>query len=280
MGFHLSSPQNWNRMFNVWIDGIQVRFRPVAKRAVDGGLLRRIRSASRVSAAVVVLFFSLHCTKPAASSGKPAKLAGGYEEEDGQGYLESGEASWYGNEADGFEGKFTAGGDLMNPEELTCAHRTLPLGTLLAVKNLENGRRVTVRVNDRGPFVRGRIVDVSRRAARELGFLEQGRATVSLRAVEADGSPAKGWSAADLVNPFTIQVAALSDPANIEKLSRDLQLAVGPVTLVDATSRDGKVVKRVRVGTYGTLAEAQRAAEMITERFGARGVEPFITRRR
>jgi len=279
MGFLPLSPQNWNRMFNIWIDDIQVQFRPVTTRVMDGGILRRIRTATRVSAALVTLFFSLHCTKPLAISDKPSKPAGGTTEENGQGYTESGEASWYGSAGDGFEGKFTAGGELMDAAQLTCAHRTLPLGTYLEVKNLENGKRAILRINDRGPFVRGRIVDVSRQAARELGFLEQGKASVSIRAVEKDGSPSKSLIMVDLSNPFTIQVAALSDPANIESLARELQLSVGPVTLQNVATRDGRVVKRVRVGIYASMDEAEKAAELVSKRFGARGVEPFITRR-
>ena len=167
----------------------------------------------------------------------------------------------------------------MDGDLLTCAHRTLPFGTYLAIQNLDNGRQVIARVNDRGPFVRGRIVDVSRQAAKELGFLEQGRARVSIRAVEQDGSPSSRWTAVDLSNPFTIQVAALSDPANIESLTRELQVSVGPVTIQNATTRDGRVVKRIRVGVYVSMDEAEKAAELVIKRFGARGVDPFITRR-
>lgn len=279
MGFHPLSPQNWSRMFNIWIDDIQVQFRPVASRALDGGILRRIRIATRVSAALVVLFFSLHCTKPIATTGKSSKPQGGIPLETDQGYTETGEASWYGSEADGFEGRMTAGGEIMDSTQLTCAHRTLPFGTHLAVKNLDNGKRVIVRVNDRGPFIRGRIVDVSRQAARDLGFLERGKAPVSIQAVEKDGSTSARWATVDLANPYTIQVAALSDPANIESLSRELQLAIGPVTLQNVTTQDGQVVKRVRVGAYVSLDEAGKAAELVSKRFGARGVEPFITRR-
>ena len=279
MGFHSLSPQNWNRMFNIWIDDIQVQFRPVTGRVMDGGILRRIRTATRVSAALVILFFSLYCTKPVATTDKPSKPAGGETEEAGQGYTESGEASWYGSDVDGFEGKFTAGGELMDSAQLTCAHRTLPMGTYLEVKNLENGKWVILRINDRGPFVRGRILDVSRQAARELGFLEQGKASVSIRAVEKDGRPAKREVMVDLANPFTIQVAALSDPANIESLARELQLSIGPVTLQNVTTRDGQVMRRVRVGVYASMDEARKAAELVNKRFGARGVEPFVTRR-
>jgi rare lipoprotein A len=278
MGFLPLSPQNWNRMFNIWIEDIQVQFGPVTLRAMDGGVLRRIRSVTRISAALVILFFSLHCTKPITAAGKAGKPAEGTSGET-EGYSESGEASWYGSETDGFEGKFTASGDIMDSTQLTCAHKTLPLGTYLEVKNLDNGKRALLRINDRGPFVRGRIVDVSQQAAKDLGFLERGKANVRIRAVEKDGSVSKRWMAVDLSNPFTIQVAALADPANIESLSRELQIAIGPVTLMDATTREGQIVKRVRVGAYVSMDEAEKAAELVSKRFGARGVEPFITRR-
>ncbi|HWQ11026.1 MAG TPA: septal ring lytic transglycosylase RlpA family protein [Holophaga sp.] len=270
-------------MFNIWIEDIQVQFRPISRAAMSGGVLRRIRSATRVSATLVILFFSLHCTKPSATSvRKPAKHASPLPEEPGTGgfYTETGEASWYGSAEDGFEGKFTAGGDLMDSGQLTCAHRTLPIGTLLEVENRENGKRAIVRVNDRGPFIRGRILDVSLRAAKDLGFLAQGTATVTIRAVEKDGTPARNVGPVNGADPFTLQVAALSDPAGIEALSRDLQLFVGPVTLQEATTRNGQSVKRVLVGSYLTMAEAEKASELVALRFGARGVEPFITRRR
>jgi rare lipoprotein A len=265
-------------MFNIWIEGIQVQFKPVASMAMDGGLLRRIRGATRVSAAIVILFFSLHCTKPAVAAGKTSKPMEKAPEDTGQGYTETGEATWYGADSDGFEGKATASGETMDSSRLCCAHRTLPLGSYVEVKNLDNGRTAILRVNDRGPFTKGRILDVSRQGAKELGFLEQGKANVSLRAVEKDGSPSR-MSPVDLSNPFTIQVAALSDPANIERLSKELETAIGPVTLQSATTRDGHTVKRVRVGAYVSMDSAEKAAELVIKRFGARGVEPFITRR-
>lgn len=278
MGFHPLSPQNWNRMFNVWIEGIQVEFRPVSRMALDGGLLRRIRSATRISAAVLILLFSLHCTKPAASVGKPVRPAGPAPEETDEGWTETGEASWYGSAEDGFEGMTTASGETMDSTQLSCAHRTLPLKSYVEVRNLDNGRVVILRINDRGPYIKGRILDVSRQAAKALGFLERGKANVRIRAVEKDGSPSR-MTPVDLSNPLTIQVAALADPANIERLSKELESAIGPVTLQNATTQDGRVVKRVRVGVYLTMDEAQKAAELVIKRFGARGVDPFITRR-
>ncbi|MEA3036073.1 MAG: rare lipoprotein [Sphingomonadales bacterium] len=91
-----------------------------------------------------------------------------------------GQASYYGRE---LAGNRTSSGERFNPMALTAAHRTLPLGTLLRVTNLANGRSVIVRVNDRGPFVRSRLIDVSLGAAREIGMVAQGRAQVRLEVV-------------------------------------------------------------------------------------------------
>ncbi len=91
-----------------------------------------------------------------------------------------GYASWYG---EAFHGRRTANGELFDMNGLTCAHRTLPFGTLLSVTNTENNNTVTVRVNDRGPYVSGRIVDLSRGAASRLDILERGAVLVEMKVV-------------------------------------------------------------------------------------------------
>jgi rare lipoprotein A len=96
------------------------------------------------------------------------------------GYDRVGHASWYGRK---FHGRKTASGQRYNMHAFTAAHRTLPFGTQVSVTNLANGRTVRLVINDRGPFVRGRLIDVSRRAARELGFLHKGTARVRVRTV-------------------------------------------------------------------------------------------------
>ena len=90
---------------------------------------------------------------------------------------ETGTASWYGNE---FHGRPTASGEIYDEYGMTAAHKGLPLGTVVKVTNLANGKSVDLRINDRGPFVRGRIIDVSRRAAEELGFLAEGTTEVRI----------------------------------------------------------------------------------------------------
>ncbi len=95
-------------------------------------------------------------------------------------YRQEGRASWYG---DAHHGRKTASGDRFDKNALTAAHRTLPLGSRVRVTNLENGRTVEVVVNDRGPFVNGRLIDLSEAAARALGFAEDGLARVRVEAL-------------------------------------------------------------------------------------------------
>ncbi len=104
-------------------------------------------------------------------------------ERDHLAYVEYGEASWYGP---GFEGKQTASGETFDQNRLTAAHLSLPLGTKVKVTNLENGRSVKVEVNDRGPYVRGRAIDLSKAAARKLDMVDEGTAPVRIEAGRLD----------------------------------------------------------------------------------------------
>jgi rare lipoprotein A len=128
--------------------------------------------------------------QPAAQAykiGQPYQVAGvWYYPKVDYGYDETGIASWYGPD---FHGKPTASGEIYDQNGLTAAHKTLPLPTIVQVTNLENGRSLKLRINDRGPFVNGRIIDVSRRAAQLLGFHQNGTARVRVQ-VLADESMA------------------------------------------------------------------------------------------
>lgn len=90
---------------------------------------------------------------------------------------EEGGASWYGP---GFHGRTTASGEKFDTNDMTAAHKTLPFGTNVVVENLDNGKSVTLRINDRGPFIKGRIIDVSYAAAEYLGIIKRGTARVRL----------------------------------------------------------------------------------------------------
>nr|WP_294993014.1 septal ring lytic transglycosylase RlpA family protein [uncultured Sediminibacterium sp.] len=89
-------------------------------------------------------------------------------------------ASFYGA-GDGYHGRKTANGEIFNKNKLTAAHKTIPFGTVVKVKNLSNGKTIKVRINDRGPFVKGRIIDLSEKAAKKIEMTKQGVVEVSLR---------------------------------------------------------------------------------------------------
>jgi rare lipoprotein A len=103
-------------------------------------------------------------------------------------YTETGIASWYGP---GFHGKSTANGEVFDENALTAAHRTLPMPSIVRVTNLDNGRSLVVRINDRGPFAHGRIIDMSRRGAQLLGFLRKGTAKVRVEILQAESQQEK-----------------------------------------------------------------------------------------
>jgi rare lipoprotein A len=283
LDFNVLSTQNWSRMFNVWIEDIQVVCHPVvhAPFQIQHCFLRKVRMSARYTSLLVMLLFSLHCTRPRVewvqrgSATPVAEIA----EVPVQAYEETGAASWYGDAEDGFIGLPTASGELYQPSERTCAHRTLPFGTLLDVENLASGKRTMVRVNDRGPFLRGRILDLSRKAAGDLGMRHAGVASVRIRTVDAQGRPA-ALDPSSAGDPYTVQVAALTDPVNIRRLAQSIEPMFGRVTLLDATGRDGAEVKQVRVGSYPRLEEAHQAADKIARFLKDRNVEPFVTRRR
>lgn len=116
--------------------------------------------------------------------GNPYQVNGEwYTPSEDYGYDETGLASWYGAE---FGGKRTANGEIFDPNELTAAHRTLPMPSLVRVTNLDNGRSIVVRINDRGPFAAGRIIDISRRGAQLLGFEGNGVAKVRVSILEPE----------------------------------------------------------------------------------------------
>lgn len=121
---------------------------------------------------------------PGYKIGNPYKVGGvWYYPEENFSLTETGIASWYGPD---FHGKRTANGEIYNQNELTAAHRTLPMPSLVRVTNLQNGRSIVVRVNDRGPFSKGRIIDVSKRSAELLGFIGHGTARVRVEVLEEE----------------------------------------------------------------------------------------------
>ena len=125
--------------------------------------------------------------------------------------LETGYASWYGGK---FQGRYTASGEIYDMNKLTAAHKTLPFGTLVKVINIDNGLSIIVKINDRGPFVEGRIIDLSRAAAQKVGMLKSGIAKVLLRIVSQKDEKKSFYS---------IQIGSYSDPKNAERIKNFLK---------------------------------------------------------
>jgi len=153
---------------------------------------------------------------------------------------------------------------------LTAAHKTLPLGTFVRVRNLENNRRVEVRVNDRGPFVRGRIIDLSYTAAQKIGIVGPGTARVEVTALATpagSGATPRRYKPVDLnTGNFTFQIGAFVNRANAQRLTAKLseQYKNAHIAVYD---RGDQVFYRVRVGEFRTLKQAE-AQESILIRDG------------
>jgi len=158
----------------------------------------------------------------------------------------AGLASWYGGK---FHGRLTSSGEVFDTNEMTAAHRELPFGTMVKVTNLDNGRSAVVKINDRGPFVEGRVIDLSRAAAETLDMLASGVARVSLEIVAFSGDK----------DVYAIQVGAYTVDANAQKARLALESA-GFIVTVEKT---GLSVARVLVRGIpaAALAETRRKLE-------------------
>ena len=201
--------------------------------------------------------------------GRPYQIAGiwYYPREDAN-YDETGTASWYGPN---FHGKSTANGEIFDMNAVSAAHPTLPLPSRVRVTNLENGRSLMVRVNDRGPFARGRIIDLSRRAAQLLGFASNGTARVRVQLVRNDGSIASRDDSAPrrlargeaVEGPLYVQVGSFSDAGNARDVRRRLR---GLDAAVERAQAFGQTVYRVRIGPFSDESSARRMLDRVFER--------------
>jgi rare lipoprotein A len=168
-------------------------------------------------------------------------------------------ASWYGKK---FHGRKTSSGETYDMYAMTAAHKTLPLGTHLSVTNLNNNQKVIVRINDRGPFVRGRIIDLSFAAAKKLDMISTGTAPVEIVAIGADT-----WvQTADSQAPqapfidyysgiFTFQIGAFKDKNNAIRLKQQLDKRYQNVHITEYDTGQ-EILYRVRIGKASSLEEA------------------------
>ena len=184
-------------------------------------------------------------------------------------YSETGIASWYGPQ---FHGERTANGEYFDMDLVSAAHRTLPMPSMVRVTNLENGKSMVVRLNDRGPYARGRIIDMSKKAAELLGFQAAGTAMVRVeyvgRAPLEEGAPVQVAVRQEAPKKIEaepkgiyVQAGAFGNPANAEKLKARLQ-AIGP-TKVHTAVVNGTNFYRVRIGPYANVDDADLAMAQV-----------------
>ncbi|MBZ5601074.1 MAG: septal ring lytic transglycosylase RlpA family protein [Acidobacteriia bacterium] len=209
-------------------------------------MLRGAVYAVAVLFLAVVAMMSACARKTSARVAAPARV----------GSTESGIASWYGAP---YHGRATSSGEIYDQEQLTAAHRSLPFNTWVEVTNLENQKRVDVRITDRGPFVDGRIIDLSLAAARDLDMVRSGIARVHLKVID----PPK-----DAVLPagdYAVQAGAFSTCERAESVAKKFD---------DSRVVEGSSVCRVLVGHHLSLDEAKRLAQKVRKTAGEAMVVP------
>ncbi len=175
------------------------------------------------------------------------------------GYYEQGTASWYGTK---FHGRRTSSGEPYDMYAMTAAHKTLPLPTYAEVKNLENGRRVVVRINDRGPFHDDRLIDLSYAAAAKLGMLGAGTARVEVRAIDPGRPQTTTAQTPQPDNGLFVQVGAYLNRDNAERMRTRLADASipGNILVYQGTGQD---IYRVRIGPVAGAGDARRLTERL-----------------
>ncbi|MFC1823697.1 septal ring lytic transglycosylase RlpA family protein [Thermodesulfobacteriota bacterium] len=199
---------------------------------------------------------------------------------DAHGFVQFGKASWYGGK---FHGRPTASGEIYDMYKKSAAHRTLPLGTYVRVLNLTNKKTTVIRINDRGPFVKGRVIDLSYGAAKDIDLIGPGVADVKVVALARETGKMKTGSKSkplleigDLKRgEFTIQVGAFEHKTNAARLAERLRVIFAYVTITRFVDENDKVLHRVHVSKSETLEKAGEIEKRLEE-MGFRGA--FIVR--
>ena len=209
--------------------------------------------SARVAVRFVLVVSILSTLASACASRSPARPAP--QVPPAPGWTEQGVASWYGGR-DGFEGKPTASGEIYDSSLLTAAHRELPLGSIVDVTNLDNGSTVRVRINDRGPFIAGRVIDLSRAAAREIGLLGPGVGPVRLTvvtpgAVQEIVSPSGRWA---------VQVGSFADLLRAERHAERLR-GTGRTVFLEPY----RGLSRVKVGPFDGRRDAEHELQTLED---------------
>lgn len=224
---------------------------------------------------ILLAFFNSGCSSsgpPYTSPGhpKPYKVMGKYYQPlaHAGGFRQQGKASWYGKK---FHGRKTSSGETYNMYAMTAAHKTLPMGTRVRVHNMNNNKEIVVRINDRGPFVRGRIIDLSYTAAKKIGIVGPGTAPVEIVAIndlaksETQSRSGHEYASIDYYSGnFTFQVGAFENRKNAEQLKNKLALKYNNVH-IRPYNNGYNILYRVRLGKCSTLEDAIRYEKMLVQ---------------
>lgn len=189
-----------------------------------------------------------------------------------EGFVQQGIASWYGSD---FHGKPTSSGETYDMYAMTAAHKTLPLGVYVKVRNQGNGREKVVRINDRGPFVNGRIIDLSYSAAKDLGLADCGTAAVRIEALgyadrSDQGKVSYRAPASYDRGAFGIQVGSYSKLENAQRMASDMKRRYGSSTIREALVHGARFY-RVHAGNYPSLKEAEQMQKLTHEQVFSKG---------
>jgi len=169
---------------------------------------------------------------------------------DSSGFSQEGTASWYGQD---FHGKRTSNDEVYDMNALTAAHKTLPFNTQVQITHQESGKSVIVRINDRGPFVGDRVIDLSYGAARKLGIIEKGTAPVTLRVLRQKSSSLRRRAAGRPTRRgnFAVQVGVFANPANARMVSRRF-----PHSRIQQVQQNARKIYKVLVGNFSNYETA------------------------
>ena len=239
--------------------------------------LGRVGSGTRRRGLLILLLFLLlpACGRrtPSPSPVRASSIRSG-------GAYEAGIASWYGP---GFHGRTTANGEVYDMYAMTAAHKTLPFDTWVRVVNQDNSESTVVRINDRGPFIDGRVIDLSRSAAEDISMVGPGTARVQLLIVDepirkpaarvtnptpgvrtTEGPPTLGRTPSGDRRSFQVQVGAFRSRANARRLKGRLA-AQFPDVVISETTRLEETLFRVRLGRFGSLQAALEFRELLLQ---------------
>ncbi|HYA89104.1 MAG TPA: septal ring lytic transglycosylase RlpA family protein [Nitrospirota bacterium] len=177
--------------------------------------------------------------------------------------MQTGTASWYGKD---FHGKKTSSGEKYDMNAMTAAHKTLPLGVFVKIRNTDNGNEAIVRVNDRGPFVKGRIIDLSYAAARKLGVDIVGTAPVRIEALGYRAIGEETYYAPDSYDAgnYTVQVGSFKEYSNAHRLCEEMKRRFG-FSEVHMANIHGNNFYQVYTGKYSSLHAAENAEKEFSD---------------